>query len=107
MRSSDVEYLALRHAGYIAMVERNYWVNFVLLALDMSFYNFSFTMFSQDTILPFFVSHLSRSALLVGLVPAIYFLGNFFPQLFGAYMANRVANRKWQIFTIAVTFSIE
>ncbi len=103
MRSNDVEYLALHHPEYISVVERYYWVNFMLLTLDMAFYNFSFTMFSQDTILPFFVSHLTGSALLVGLVPAIYFLGNFFPQLFGAYLANRVAGRKWQIFGIAVT----
>jgi MFS family permease len=103
MRSNDVEYLALHHPEYISVVERNYWVNFVLLTLDMSFYNFSFTMFSQDTILPFFVSRLTRSALLVGLVPALFFLGNFFPQLFGAFLANRVSSRKWQIFGIAVT----
>jgi MFS family permease len=103
MRSNDVEYLALHHPEYIAVVERNYWVNFVLLALDMSFYTFAFTMFSPDTILPFFVSHFSGSALLIGLVPAIFFLGSYFPQLLGAYLANRVANRKWQIFTIAVT----
>ncbi|MFH1026887.1 MAG: MFS transporter [Pseudomonadota bacterium] len=103
MRSKDVEYMAIHHPEYISVVERNYWVNFVLLALDMAFYNFSFTMFSQDTILPFFVSHLTESALLIGLVPAIFFLGNFFPQLFGAYLANRVAGRKWQIFSIAVT----
>ena len=103
MRSNDVKYLALHHPEYIAMVERNYWVNFVLLTLDMACYNFAFTMFSQDTILPFFVSHLTRSALLSGMVPALYFLGNFFPQLLGAFMANRVSSRKWQIFGIAVT----
>jgi len=103
MRSNDVEYLALRHPEYMAVVERNYWVNFILLTLDMSFYSFSFTMFSQDTILPFFVSHLTGSALLIGLIPAIFFLGNLFPQLFGAYLANRVPGRKWQIFGIAVT----
>jgi MFS family permease len=69
----------------------------------MACYNFAFTMFSQDTILPFFVSRLTKSALLIGLVPTLFFLGNFVPQLLGAFLANHWANRKWQIFFIAVT----
>jgi len=84
-------------------VERNYPVNFVMLVLDMACYNFAFTMFSQDTILPFFVSSLTKSAVLLGLVQTLYFLGNFVPQLLGAYIANRLSSRKWQIFVIAVT----
>jgi|GEM_PF-684438 len=101
-RSSDVEYLAKHHPQYIEAVSRNYWVNFLLLTLDSGFYTFATAMLSQDTILPFLVTRLSGRSLLVGLVPAIYFFGNYFPQLLGAYLANRVKSRKWQIFWIAV-----
>jgi MFS family permease len=102
MRSSDVEYLATRHPAYMKAVERNYRVNFLLLTLDSAFYTFTMAMLSQDTILPFLVTRLSGRSLLVGLVPALYFLGNFFPQLIGAYLANQMKSRKWQIFWIAV-----
>lgn len=102
MATNDIEYLAKHHPVYLERVNRNYWINFILLSCDSAIFTFSLAMLSQDTILPFFVSQLTQSKTLVGLVPALFFLGFYLPQLLGAYLANGRATRKWIIFGIAV-----
>lgn len=103
MPSSDVEYLTRQHPEYIAEVEKHYWRNFILIILDSSIYSFAAVALSQDTILPYFISRYTGSALLVGLVPALYWFGYYFPQLVGAYLASGKPRRKALIFWIAVT----
>jgi MFS family permease len=103
MSSSDVEYLTRRHPGYIAEVEKHYWRNFILITLDSSFYSFAAVTLSQDTILPYFISQFSGNPLLIGLVPALYWFGFYFPQLIGAFLASGKPRRKSLIFWIAVT----
>lgn len=102
MLSTDVQKLKRDFPDYIAAVERNYRWNFLVVALDSAFFSFSVAMLSQDTIIPYFVSKLTAHPSIIGLVPAIYYLGYFFPQLIGAYLVNGRPTRKWAIFWIAV-----
>ena len=84
MISNDIQELSREYPEYVQAVRRNYWWNFTALILDSSIFSFAVAMLSVETILPYFVSHLSNQSFWVGVVPALYFLGEFFPQLFGA-----------------------
>lgn len=102
MLSVDIQKIEERYPEYIGRVDENYRWNFIALVLDSSFFSFSLGMLSQDTILPYYVSQLTDSGVLVGLVPALFYLGLFLPQLIGAYLVNGRPTRKWAIFWIAV-----
>ena len=102
MISTDIQKLEQEHPEYIEAVKKNYWWNFIVLMLDSSIFNFSVAMLSQDTIIPFFVSKLTSNEVFIGLVPAIFYLGYFFPQLIGAFIVNGKPTRKWSIFWIAI-----
>jgi MFS family permease len=101
--STDVRQIEQAFPGYIGEVEKNYRWNFTVIALDSSFFSFALGMLSHDTIMPFFASQLTGSKFLISLVPALYYLGLFFPQLIGAYLVNGRPTRKWAIFWIAAT----
>jgi MFS family permease len=58
--------------------------NFIVNVLDASFFGFGFGFSSFSTILPLFVSQMTDSAVLIGLVPAIHSLFWQIPQLFMA-----------------------
>jgi len=103
MISNDIQELNREYPDYIKSVQRNYWWNFTTLILDSSIFSFSVAMLSVETILPYFVSHLSTQSFWVGVVPALYFLGEFFPQLFGAYLVHHMTTRKWPIVWIAAS----
>lgn len=103
MISSDIQKLEQEYPEYIAKVKKNYWWNFIVIMLDSAFFTFSMTMLSQDTILPYFVSNLSDQKIFIGLVPALFFLGYYLPQLFGAHLVTGRVTRKRFIFWIAVT----
>jgi len=93
MASNDIEYLSKTYPEYIERVKRHYLFNFFVISLDSAFFTFSMAMLSQDTILPYFMSKLTESPLLIGLIPALFFLGQYFPQLIGAYLVSG-KNRK-------------
>src|SRR5690554_8107874 len=103
MFSNDNQKVAQQDPGYLDAGRQNYKRNFIALALDSAIFSFSLGMLSQDTILPYFASQLTDSKLLVGFIPAIYYLGFFFPQLLGAYLVHGRATRKKAIFWIAVS----
>jgi MFS family permease len=102
MLGSDIQKLQQEHPDYIDKVRANYWWNFIALVLDSSIYSFSVATLSQDTIIPYFVSQLSDQKWIIGVVPAIFYLGFFLPQLLGAYIVNGKPTRKRTIFKIAV-----
>jgi MFS family permease len=102
MLSSDLHQLENEHPDYIQRVGKNYWWNFIALVLDSSCFAFTLAMLSQDTILPYFVSRLTDNQFYVGLIPSLFFLGYFLPQILGAYLINGKTTRKWTIFWIAV-----
>jgi MFS family permease len=67
-----------------SFVEANYRWNFSVNVLDISFYMLALNMVSQTTILPMMVSQLTSSKFAVGLIPALFSMGFFLPQLLTA-----------------------
>lgn len=72
------------------------WNSIVNLA-DGAVYSFGITLVSQQTVLPLLVSQLSSSRWVVGLIPAIFSLGTYLPQLLTANLAERRQASKWFI----------
>jgi len=70
-------------------VLKNFKYNFLVNVLDASFFGFGFGFASFTTILPLFVSQLTNSAILIGLIPAIHSMFWQIPQLF---MARKVSS---------------
>jgi MFS family permease len=62
--------------------------NIVVNVMDGAFFGFAVGFASFVTIIPLFVSSMTESAILIGLIPAIHAVGWQFPQLF---IANRVS----------------
>lgn len=55
---------------------------------------------TETTVLPYFVSQMTSNALVIGLSPAIAWLGLHLPQLFGAFLVHSQARRKPYILTV-------
>ncbi len=102
MASNDIEYLTRTYPEYVEKVKKHYLFNFFVISLDSAFFTFSMAMLSQDTILPYFMSKLTSSALLIGLIPALFFLGQYFPQLIGAYLVSGKNRKKYFILWAAI-----
>ncbi len=83
-------------------MEKYYWWNFISLVFDSAIYNFSVSALSQDTIVPYFVNQLTDKSWIVGLVPAIFYLGYFLPQLIGAYLVNGKKKKKPFVLKVAI-----
>jgi MFS family permease len=69
-------------------VERNFRWNFSVNLLDISFIMLGLSLVSRDTVIPLLVSKLTTSPVVIGLVPAVYSLGIYLPQLLGASVAE-------------------
>lgn len=69
-------------------MQKNYRFNLIASMLDGGFFGLAIGFASTLTILPLFVSRLTTSAILIGLIPAIRGMGWQLPQLL---TANRVA----------------
>jgi MFS family permease len=65
--------------------------NLIVNILDGGFFGLAMGFASYSTILPLFVNTMTRSALLIGLIPALHSACWYLPQLF---MARRVARQK-------------
>ena len=73
--------------------------NLVFNLMDGAFFGFGIGFASFTTILPLFVSTMTNSALLIGLIPAIHNVGWQFPQLFTAGRLSRMERYKpWVMF---------
>jgi MFS family permease len=78
---------------YIAMdieIQKSLKHNLIANLLDGGFFGFALGFASFVTIIPLFVSTMTNSAILIGLIPAIHAVGWQLPQLF---LANRVARQ--------------
>jgi MFS family permease len=64
--------------------------NFIVNIIDGSLFGFGIGFSSFTTILPLFVSSMTDSAVLIGLIPAIHNVGWQAPQLFYAQRINRM-----------------
>lgn len=98
----DVQKLKRKFPEFVASMEKYYWWNFIALALDSSFYAFSISALSQDTIAPYFVDQLTDRSWIIGLVPAIFYFGFFVPQLVGAYLVHGKRRKKKFILIVAI-----
>lgn len=70
-------------------IQSNLRFNFTVNILDGGFFGFALGFASFITIIPLFVSRMTDSALLIGLVPAIHNVGWQFPQLLTAGWVSR------------------
>ena len=75
-------------------VERNFRWNFSVNLLDISFIMLGLSLISRETVIPLLVSKLTTSTVAIGLVPAVYSLGIYLPQLLGASVAEGMARKK-------------
>src|SRR5262249_31764157 len=74
--------------------ERNFRWNFSVNLLDISFIMLGFSLISRETVIPLLVSKLTPSTVAIGLIPALYSLGIYLPQLIGASVAERMPRKK-------------
>ena len=75
-------------------IQRNLRYNFTVNMLDGGFFGFALGFASFITIIPLFVSRMTDSALLIGLVPAIHSAGWQLPQLLSADQLSRAKRFK-------------
>jgi MFS family permease len=92
--SADVSRLREVAPHYAAAMEKYQWRNFILLLIDGATFAFAISLISETTIIPAFVSALTGSSILVGLVAATFAIGRYLPQLVGAHLVLGRARRK-------------
>jgi MFS family permease len=68
--------------------------NFIVNVMDGGFFGLALGFASFTTILPLFVSNLTHSAVLIGLIPAIHTLGWYLPQVFTAQRVSQLKRYK-------------
>ncbi|MDE0183171.1 MAG: MFS transporter [Caldilineaceae bacterium] len=72
---------------------QNVW-NFSVNLWDVTFITLGFSLVSRETVIPVLVSQLTDSKLAIGLVPAMWSLGIYLPQLLTASLAERMVYKK-------------
>lgn len=77
-----------------AQAEKNLRWNFAVNLLDITFFTLGLSLVSRETIMPVLVSSLTDSRFAVGLVPAIFSLCYYLPQLLFANYAERLRYKK-------------
>jgi MFS family permease len=75
-------------------IQKNFRYNLTVNLLDGGFFGFALGFASFITVIPLFVSQMTDSALLIGLVPAIHNVGWQFPQLLTAGWVSRAKRIK-------------
>lgn len=91
---ADVEQLRRLAPEYVAGMERHRQRNTLLMVLEGGTFALAMSLLSEATIIPAFVQALTGSALLVGLVGAVFALGRYLPQLVGAHLVLGRRRRK-------------
>jgi MFS family permease len=76
--------------------------NVIVNLADGTFFGFGLGFSSFNTILPLFVSTLTNSAVLIGLIPAIHNMGWQLPQLFTAHKIGRMPQFKPYVIMMTV-----
>jgi MFS family permease len=83
-------------------VRKHLRFNLTVNLLDGGFFGLGWGFGSIGTILPLFVSHMTTSALLIGLIPAIHAVGWQFPQLFMANSVSRLRRYKPMVMLLTI-----
>ncbi len=73
---------------------KNIPFNFIVNVMDGSFFGLALGFASLTTVLPLFVSNLTHSAVLIGLIPAIHTVGWYLPQVFTAQRVSQLKRYK-------------
>ena len=73
---------------------KNFKHNYIVNVIDGSFFGLAIGFASFTTVIPLFVSTLTNSALLIGLVPAFHNTGFQLPQLFMAKKVSQMPTYK-------------
>ena len=102
MAAKDLNIIAKKFPEYMDKVRGNYKRNFLLLAFDTAFFTFSTSLLSHDTVLPGFLSYLTDNPIIIGLIPAIFNLGFFLPQIISSFLTQNTPRRKGYILLIAI-----
>lgn len=87
---------------YDAYVRKHATWNFVVNVLDLTFYNLAASFIFGATVLSLYASHLTSSAVLIGLIPAIQQVGHYLPQLLLARRVEQLPCKKPLILRISV-----
>jgi MFS family permease len=83
-------------------VRKHLRYNVIVNLLDGGFFGLGWGFGSIGTILPLFVSRMTNSALLIGLIPAIHVVGWQFPQLFMANSVSRLRRYKPMVLLMTI-----
>src|SRR5688500_188639 len=68
--------------------------NFVVSIWDVTFIMLGISLVSRETVMPVLVAQLTDSKLALGLIPAIFSLGGYLPQLLFANFTERLRYKK-------------
>jgi MFS family permease len=93
---------ALSREQYEAAIQKNQGWNFWVNVMDLTFYNLALSFIYSSTVLSLYASHLTQSAALIGLIPAIQSVGYFLPQLLAAQRSEQLWRQKPFIQKISV-----
>jgi MFS family permease len=85
-----------------AAIRKHLRFNLVFNMLDGGFFGMGWGFGSLGTIVPLFVSHMTTSALLIGLIPAIHAVGWQLPQLFMANSVSRLRRYKPMVMLMTI-----
>lgn len=84
--------------------EKNLGWNFSVNLWDITFITLGLSLISRETVIPVLVSQLTDSKLAIGLVPALWSLGFYLPQLLTANLAERMEYKKPFVMLIGSVF---
>ncbi len=85
---------------YDKQVKENFKINYITNITDGVFFSFGLGFISITTILPYFVSQLTDSKLLISLIVSILMFGSNLPQLFSAGFAETFKKKKKAILVL-------
>jgi len=92
----------LSECEYNEYVRKNEKWNFIANLADLTFYNLAASFIFGSTVLSLYADHLTDSAVLIGLIPAIQQVAHYLPQLVLARQFERLPRKKPAIVKISV-----
>lgn len=84
----------LSRDDFDAAVQKNLTWNFWVNVLDFSLFTMALSFIYGSTVLSLYASHLTQSAVLIGLIPAIQHVGALLPQLLSAQQSEQLWRQK-------------